>query len=181
MTRILRHACLAALLVAACDRRVEPYVDPKDEPPPLAHPVRVPGLETPAPRAAMPLGPPEEGARTGAASPGSGDPIRGTITLEGGEAGGAVLFLIARMPDAPGPPLAVKRLPVGPFPLEFEIGPEDEMIKGRPWVGPIALTARVDKDGDPLTRDPDDYAAELASPVDPGASGVELRLHRGAN
>lgn len=179
MTRILRHACLAALLAAGCDRRVEPYVDPKDEPPPLDHPVRVPGLETPAPRAAMPLGPPEEGARTGA--PSSGEPIRGTIRLEGGEASGAVLFLIARMPDTPGPPLAVKRLPVGPFPLEFEIGPEDEMIKGRPWVGPIALSARVDTDGDPLTRDPDEYAAETTSPVEPGASNVELRLARGGS
>jgi hypothetical protein len=177
MTRILRQACLAALLAAACDRRVEPYVDPKDEPPALDHPVRVPGLETPAPRAAMPLGPPAEGAGTGAAS---GEPIRGTIRLEGGEASGAVLFLIARIPDTPGPPLAVKRLPVGPFPLEFEIGPEDEMIKGRPWVGPIALSARVDKDGDPLTRDPEDWSAELGSPVEPGASGVELRLTRGS-
>src|SRR5262252_8374932 len=106
----------------------------------------------------MPIGPPAEGERTGVAS--SGEPIRGTILLEGGEARGAVLFLIARTPDTPGPPLAVKRLPVGPFPLEFAIGPEDEMIKGRPWVGPISLTARVDKDGDPLTRDPDDYSAE---------------------
>jgi hypothetical protein len=178
MTRILRQACLAALLAAACDRRVEPWVDPKDEPPALDHPVRVPGLETPAPRAAMPVGPPAEGERTGVAS--SGEPIRGTILLDGGEARGAVLFLIARAPDTPGPPLAVKRLPVGPFPLEFEIGPQDEMIKGRPWVGPIALSARVDKDGDPLTHDPDDWSAELPAPVEPGATGVELRLAHGS-
>ncbi|HXZ84291.1 MAG TPA: hypothetical protein VEI82_02270 [Myxococcota bacterium] len=168
----------------ACDRRVEPYVEPKDEPPRLEHPVRVPGLESPTPSARMPLGPQEAGAadsgeRSGAAN---GPPIRGTISLaEGVSAKGAVLFLIARMPGVPGPPLAVKRLPVGPFPLAFEIGPDDEMIKGRPWVGPIALSARIDSDGDPLTRDASDPSAELPSPVEPGAEGVELRLEPGAS
>jgi hypothetical protein len=170
--------CLLAL--ASCDRRVQPYVDSKDEPPRVDKPVRVPGLESPAPSARMPLGPPGDeaasGERTGAPS---GAPIRGTISLaDGVTASGAVLFLIARAPGQPGPPLAVKRLGVGPFPLAFEIGPEDEMIKGRPWVGPISLTARVDSDGDPLTRDPSDATAELASPVEPGAEGVELKLQR---
>ena len=178
--RSARHCSLIAaalLALAACDRRLEPYVDPKDEPPKVEHPVRVPGLETPTPRAAMPLGPPPEaggGERTGVAN---GEPIRGTISLANGvAASGQVLFLIARVPDAPGPPLAVKRLPVGPFPIEFEIGPEDEMIKGRPWVGPIALSARADDDGNPLTRGPNDATAELAAPVQPGATGVELKL-----
>jgi hypothetical protein len=170
-----------ALLLAACDRRVEPYVSPADEPPKVDRPVRVPGLENPAPTARMPLGPPEAmGARTGVPSgSASGDPISGTISVaDGGTTSGAVLFLIARIPDTPGPPLAVKRLPVGPFPLSFEIGPEDEMIKGRPWVAPIALSARVDRDGDPLTRDDSDTSAELAEPLAPGATGVELRLQR---
>ena len=121
----------------------------------------------------MPMGDPSAAA--------SGDPIRGTISVaDGGATSGAVLFLIARSPGTPGPLLAVKRLPVGPLPMEFEIGPDDEMIKGRPWVGPIALSARVDRDGDPLTRDDSDTSAELAAPVAPGASGVELRLQRAA-
>ena len=161
-------------------RRVEPYVDAAHEPPPVDRPVRVPGLETPAPRATMPLGPPDAGEptgeRTGVAE---GKPIRGTIRLaDGAQASGSVLFLIARTAQ-PGPPLAVKRLPVGPFPLAFEIGPQDEMIKGRPWDGEIALTARVDSDGDPLTRSPTDLSAELAAPVTPGAEGVELVLAPG--
>jgi hypothetical protein len=169
--------CLGAV---ACDRRVEPYVEPKDEPARVDRPVRVPGLESPAPRAAMPLAQGDApgagmGERMGAAADGA--PIRGSVTLgDGVGASGAVLFLIARVPNQPGPPLAVKRLPVGPFPLAFEIGPADEMIKGRPWVGPISLSARVDADGDPLTRGDGDVTAETASPVEPGAEGVELRL-----
>lgn len=164
-----------ALCLAACDRRLEPYVDPADEPPRVDQPVRVPGLESPAPRATMPLGPQgASGERIGVVA---GKPIRGTIRLaDGAQAAGAVLFLIARTPQQPGPPLAVKRMPVGPFPLEFEIGPEDEMIKGRPWVGPIALSARIDSDGDPLTRAEGDASAELAAPVEPGAEGIELEL-----
>jgi len=130
----------------------------------------------------MPLGPPAEaasGERTGVVD---GKPIRGTISVaDGGQPTGKVLFLIARAPGQPGPPLAVKRLPVGPFPLTFEIGPDDEMIKGRPWVGPIALSARVDSDGDPLTRSDSDATADLATPVEPGAEGVALRLAPASN
>jgi hypothetical protein len=143
--------------------------------------VRVPGLESPVPRATMPLGSPDaaSGERTGVVS---GKPIRGTIRIAAGaQPSGAVLFLIARTPGQPGPPLAVKRLPVGPFPLVFEIGPEDEMIKGRPWDGPIALSARVDSDGDPLTHTASDASAELAEPVQPGAEGVELQLAPASN
>jgi hypothetical protein len=86
-----------------------------------------------------------------------------------------VLFVIAR-PQAGGPPLAVKRLPAGPFPLAFEIGAEDAMLAGRPFAGPILLSARIDSDGDPLTRGAGDLAALSESPLEPGASAVDLVL-----
>jgi hypothetical protein len=50
------------------------------------------------------------------------------------------------------------------------------MMAGRPFTGPITLTARVDRDGNPLTRDPADPSAELPAPVEPGTTDVELRL-----
>lgn len=161
------------LLAVACDRRSEPFVDLAHEPPKLDRPVRVPGLENPAPRAQMPMG--QRGMA--AADAASGPPIRGSVVLGEGVApsGEGVLFVIARN-AAGGPPLAVKRLPVGPFPLAFELGPADVMIAGRPFAGPITLTARVDRDGDPLTRTSDEPIAALAAPVEPGAEGVELRL-----
>jgi len=120
------------------------------------------------------MGPPETpGARAGAA----GAPIRGRVVAgEGVAAGGeGVLFVIARSSGG-GPPLAVKRLSIGPFPLAFEIGPADVMMAGRPFSGPISLTARIDRDGNPLTRDPGDPVAMLPAPVEPGAADVELRL-----
>lgn len=163
---------LVLVLVGACDRRVEPYVPPEEEPPPPERPVRIPGLERPSPRAQTA---PPPGTRS-PAPPAAGPAITGSVTLASGAQGGdGVLFVIARS-SAAGPPLAVKRLPAGPFPLSFEIGPGDVMIQGRPFAGPITLTARLDRDGDPLTRGNDDLAAELASPVEPGATGLELVL-----
>jgi hypothetical protein len=160
---------VAGSLSAGCDRRVEPFVPIEAEPPAPAGPVRVPGLETPVPRATS--APPVPRSAP------DGPSIRGTIRLGSGvnDAGSGVLFVIAR-PAAGGPPLAAKRLSVGPFPLPFEIGPADAMMVGRPLSGDISLSARVDRDGDPLTRGPDDLSATLAAPVQAGDSDVELVL-----
>ena len=165
---------LALALLGACDRRVEPYVPLEEEPPPPERPVRIPGLERPSPSA---RGVPPAGTRTGAV-PSGGAAIGGVVQLAAGaEVGeGGVLFVIARSGGG-GPPLAVKRLPAGPFPLSFQLGPDDVMIKSRPFAGPITLSARLDRDGDPLTRGDDDLLAELADPVEPGARGLELNLH----
>ena len=150
------------LALAGCDRRVEPYVTPEEEPARPTRPVRIPGLENPVPRSGA--------ARLG------GDNIRGTVRLAKGLAApsGGVLFVIARSQGG-GPPLAVKRLPAGPFPMAFQIGAADVMVQGRPFKGPIHLSARIDSDGQPLTRDPSDPAAE-AQLLEPGATGIELVL-----
>jgi hypothetical protein len=159
-------AASAALLfgLAGCDRRVEPWVPVEQEPPPPERPVRIPGLSRPESRVA-PLG-----VQT---SP----ELRGQIRLAEGveNSGEGTLFLIARS-GAAGPPLAVKRLSPGPFPMEFVLGPADVMIQGREWSGPIRLSARVDLDGDPLSRGPGDLEAELDAPVEPGQSGLDLVL-----
>jgi len=169
---------LMALLFLACDRRVEPYVPPEQEPPPSGRPVRIPGLERPAVNTDSP---PAAGARMGApaaAQQDSGAAIQGEIRLGPGAAtpDGGVLFVIARG-ASPGPPLAVKRLDPGPFPMVFSLGPSDVMIQGVPFAGPIRLTARLDSDGDPLTRGPDDLAAEHPSALAPGTTGIELILN----
>ena len=121
-------------------------------------PVRIPGLEKPKPRASI------------------GSTIQGVVrTAEGAvPARGGVLFIIAR-PEAGGPPLAVRRLPGGPFPMPFELGPGDAMIPGRPLTGEVVLTARLDADGDPLSKQQGDLTAE-AGTVSVGSSGIDLVL-----
>ncbi len=158
---------------AGCDRRLEPWIDKEAELPATERPVHVPGLDAPIPRS-LPGATLAPGSERGSEAA----PIRGTLLLAMGEepAPGGVLFLIARTSPV-GPPLAVKRLPVGPFPMDFEIGPGDVMIPGLSFAGAIRLTARIDADGDPLTpAAAGDLQGALAGPVGPGASGVQLVL-----
>jgi hypothetical protein len=179
--------CLALLMLAACNRNLEPF-DPAEEPrqPDLSR-IFPAGAEEPAVAQNAPteMPPPpamqgmpgmqggEESADTG------GEPIRGTLRvapeLASAQPAGAVLFLIART-QQPGPPLAVKRIEAPRFPLDFEIGPDDRMIKSRPFVGPLQITARLDADGNATSRTPGDLQGAAKSSVAPGDSGVELVL-----
>lgn len=173
-TLALLAALGVGLILIGCDRRVGPWVPAEEEPPPVAGPVRVPGLEKPVPRPMQ-----ARGAAPVASS--EGGSIRGTVRVgDGSDAGSArVLFVIARSP-AGGPPIAVRRLPPGPFPMAFEIGPEDSMIPGQGIAGPVLLSGRLDLDGDPMTRQPGDLVAAVDGAVAPGSQSVELVLRPAA-
>ncbi|HEV8323877.1 MAG TPA: hypothetical protein VG389_19830 [Myxococcota bacterium] len=87
------------------------------------------------------------------------------------------LFIIVR--NAPvGPPLAVKRI-VGPaFPVSFDIGPADAMAGPASWTGgPYWLAARLDKDGNAMSKNPGDVAGKIADPIPGPASGLHLLLN----
>lgn len=119
-------------------------------------------------------------AMPAAASPAAdGQPIRGVIRVSPELAGrmpeGGVLFIIARV-GAGGPPLAVQRVAVPSFPHEFSIGPGDRMIKARPFAGSIQLTARLDLDGNAMSRSPGDLQGSARGAHAPGDSGVEIVL-----
>jgi len=127
----------------------------------------------------MPAAP---GAQADGGSPpsagGEGAPLRGTITLapdlERKVPAGAILFLIARKGEGGGPPLAVKRVESPTFPMDFTIGPDDRMIKAMPFAGPLQLSARLDADGNAMTRAPGDLQGQSPEPQQPGASGVAI-------
>jgi hypothetical protein len=176
---------LVALLAfaPACDRAVEPYVPgEKPQQPDLAR-IFPEGARRSAEEersaGAAPAGMPgaAAGGAPGAAAAGSGQPLQGTITLAPGLEGrvppGSILFLIARRSEA-GPPLAVKRVPDPKLPLDFSIGPDDRMIKQMPFVGPIRLTARLDSDGNAMTRRPGDLQGSAPGEYQPGATGVSI-------
>jgi hypothetical protein len=168
---------LPLALAVGCDRRLEPFVPLEDEPPPPERPVRIPGLEKPQARSRVAAPAPARAERD---APAEGAEIRGTIQLgDGADADGqGVVFVIVRS-EGGGPPLAVKRLPAGPFPLEFSIGPGDMMSEGRDFSGPMTLTVRVDRDGNPLTLAAGDLSGASTAAVAPGARGVEIRLTPG--
>lgn len=177
-----------ALCAAGCDRNIEPY-DPDE---PVAQPdlskifpeaaertaEGAPGGVMGGPMAAP--GGPQAGSGPRGAAPAAasaGAPLSGTVRLSPGLEGrvppNATLFLIARTADA-GPPTAVVRVPVPRFPFSFTIGPDDRMIAAMPFEGPFRLTARVDADGNAMSRNPGDLQGAADGEYAPGASGVDI-------
>jgi len=159
----------------ACDRNIAPFV-PGEVP-------SQPDLSRifPAPEASSPPGAP--GMVANASSGRSGASVRGRVSLAPEASGrGGTLFIIARRQGmTAGPPLAVLRVTSPNFPLAFEIGPDQVMMPGTVFEGPIALTARLDGDGDAMTRDPADPSTASPFPVVPGTAGVELLLATSAS
>jgi tetratricopeptide (TPR) repeat protein len=129
----------------------------------------------PAPTTAEPVAasPPPASAARGAS-------VQGTVELDpslaGSVAPGALVFVSAREAgQSGGPPLAVKRLPAA-FPLRFELSEADAMMGGA-LPKSLRIDARVDSDGDPMTRDPADPSAH-ADPVALGTKDLRLVLRR---
>ena len=121
--------------------------------------------------------PPAPGPNAQAAAA-SAQALRGTVALapnlKGAEPGGAVLFVIARR--GPGPPVAVLRIPAPRFPVAFALGPEHRMLKQLPFAGEFELSARLDADGNALSRTPGDLQGRATGRYAPGARGIELLL-----
>jgi hypothetical protein len=177
---------LALVLVVcaalACHRKVEPF-DPNERPqqPDLAkifpegaeRAMGTPAQMPPSPEEMMGSGPRGGAADTESAGP----PIRGTIALASGASvpPGATLFVIARSGQA-GPPTAVLKLPAPSFPYAFAIGPENRMIAAMPWQGPLVVSARIDLDGNAMTRDAGGLEGRAEQPASPGDAGVAITL-----
>jgi tetratricopeptide (TPR) repeat protein len=105
----------------------------------------------------------------------------GRISLPDGMAAGltegATLFVMVRPAgQAGGPPIAVKRIPVRAFPVDFAITPGDSM-QGTALPAMARLEARLDADGDAFTRSDNDLSAVIES-VPAGSTDVRLTLQR---
>ena len=170
----------AAAVLAGCDRNVEPFV-PGEEPraPDLSKIFPAGAAEAESPRAQPGIPPLPREARGGADATAQAAPILGTVSvpdeLRGRLPDGAVLFLIARRAGA-GPPLAVQRIGAPRFPLRFAIGPADRMIASIPFEGPLQLSARLDGDGDAMSRKPGDLQGAAAGSFSPGDRDVSIVL-----
>ena len=155
-----------------CDRNIAPY-DPTEVPRepdlrrifPAAEEARAPMGVRPASLPGQPAGP--------SAS------VRGEVHLAEGTVPvpGSVLFVIARKRGVQGgPPLAVARIGDPRFPQPFELGPDQVMIPSLRFEGPVSITARLDADGNAMTREASDPVTALSQPADPGQTGVLLTL-----
>jgi cytochrome c-type biogenesis protein CcmH len=85
----------------------------------------------------------------------------------------AVLFIIAR-PGGGGPPVAVKKIDNPVFPLSYSLGAENAMVQGAGLSGKLTLSARLDTDGNPMTRDSGSLMGEHKTPVEAGSKDVDF-------
>ena len=122
------------------------------------------------------------GAPPSAAPPGMGaqptpQDVQGSVALASGIAPPTVgmVFIYARPTGVEaGPPAAVRRVPISAFPLNFRIGPNDSPMGG-PFPEEMTLTARVDHDGNPSTKEPEDLEGRVEH-VKPTQTGVAITL-----
>lgn len=90
--------------------------------------------------------------------------------------GTEIVYVSVRDP-AGGPPLAAKKLPLGPFPMTFEVTTADAIAMGgqaRPFPANVNVSVRIDADGNPMTR-AGEPSADLPG-VAKGSSGHRLTL-----
>src|SRR4051794_2160262 len=92
-----------------------------------------------------------------AVAPASGPSVHVTLTLAGAAPSpNAVLFVIARAAgQTAGPPAAVKRIAGPTFPLDIDLSAADSMM-GQPLPRTVRIEARLDSDGDAMTKNPSD-------------------------
>lgn len=118
---------------------------------------------------------------SGASATGGGV-LTGSVTL--GDAvkdkvpQGAVLFLYARRPGMDkGPPLATIRLDAQSFPVAFQLSQANVMLEGLVFDGEVNLSARLDNDGNAMTRNPGDLTGSVPG-LKVGTEGVTLELNQ---
>jgi tetratricopeptide (TPR) repeat protein len=104
------------------------------------------------------------------------NPIHVTLELDPASKGkltpSSVLFVFARPEGvAAGPPAAVKRLSGVTFPITIDLSAADSMM-GQPLPPRVRLEARLDADGNAMTKDPSDPVAVQ----DGVALGATVRL-----
>lgn len=104
--------------------------------------------------------------------------LSGTITLDPSitqSPGSAVtVFIIARTGPGKGKPVLARRIDAQSFPLTFTLTGADSMMAGDKPTN-VSLEARIDLDGDAMTREPGSPTARLAS-VSLGSNALALTL-----
>ena len=89
------------------------------------------------------------------------------------------LYLVARRlsdnPTARGTLIAVKKMPATSFPLPFSLSAANMPFQNGPFDGDLTLTARIDRDGDPMTHQKGDVFGTLPK-VRVGSRDVKLAL-----
>ena len=162
---------------AGCDRNTSPYVG--EEAPREPDLSRIfPAADDPEPHDHQEASAKSIAQETSRAGSAPGPTISGEVRLGSAEPiPGATLFVIARKAGAAGgPPLAVLRVQNPKFPHGFALSQTNVMIPSLRFEGEMNVTARLDVDGNAMTRDESDLEGRASAVRSPGDSGVVIVL-----
>lgn len=113
--------------------------------------------------------------QAGGAAGGSGKQVSGLLDVDAVArakvAPGSVIFVILR-PSGGGSALAVAKLQASSFPMAFNVG-EMQSMSGDPLPAKVRVEARVDADGNPMSKTPTDPIGFVDN-VDVGATDVAV-------
>ncbi len=138
--------------------------------------------ESPAPATPPATGAAQQGLDLGSLPPPPEGAVSGVIQLAPSVAAnvkpGDAIYVIARN-AATGTAVAVVRL-VAPekWPLPFTLSGSHTMQPGSGLFGKVKLEARVDKDGDAMTKNPGDVVGQVPDLVAVPSSNVTLTLDK---
>jgi hypothetical protein len=124
---------------------------------------------TPQPDAEAAVSAPSEGT----APPSEGTVVRGEVTLAAAlrakASPGATLFIVAKAPALPGPPVAVIRRSVSAWPVAFTLDDSQSMMPGRTLssAGKVIVEARISLSGQAMPA-PGDLVG-TSGEIDPAA------------
>jgi hypothetical protein len=108
--------------------------------------------------------------------------LRGVITIDpklvAHATPGTAVFIMVRRPGADGnpggPPLAVDKLEWKAPQLAFELSEAQAMVSGTELTGEVFVQARVDHDGDAMSKEPGDVVGQTRIKIP--ADGVTVKL-----
>ena len=109
--------------------------------------------------------------------------LRGEIELAAGLQApkeGVLFVMVRRSNTVAGPPVAALRLSPRGVPGRFTVTDRDMMMGGA-WPEEVWVSARIDTDGNPATKESSDLVSEAVGPFQTGASDVVLTLAGGSN
>ena len=117
-----------------------------------------------------------EAPTTGEAT--GGDVVTVSVSLGASALGavqpGSTVFIIARDPAQPSPPIAAVRRRAAELPFDVAIGDSDAMIPGRVPSGftQLEIVARVSMSGQPLAQSGDWFGQQTISTAEPGEVAI---------
>lgn len=91
-------------------------------------------------------------------------------------AGDAIIFLIARDPNAPSPPIAVSRLRVSELPTVVDLTDAQSMVAGRELSGfaEVEVLARISLSGGPAAASGDWFGSKIMRPAEGNAVNITI-------